>query len=142
MTFKNLDAKLGAEARELQGFGQIVFQRILLIDAEGVAIRHGKIIRHARPRLARLGARRIGFERHGVEGAQAHAKIDLVAVSADAFDDLAQDAGAIGEGASVRAGPGESAQKFVQQIAVAMFDIDKIRPHLPGDSGRPHIIAD
>ena len=119
-----------------------MFQRILLIDAESVRVGDGKILRNAGTQFARFGARRIRLERHGVKGAQADADLDLVAVGADAFDDLAQNARAIFERSAEFPGPREGAEKFVQQIAVAMLDIDKVRANVPRDPGRLDIVAD
>ena len=139
---QDFDPELVTEFNELECFGEVVFEWIILVRAERVGIRQRKIIGNAGAEFAGVGARWIGFERHGVVGAEADGDFDFVSVGANALDDFAQNARAIGEGAAVFAGTGEGAEKFVQQITVAMLDVHKIRAAIARHSRRAHVAFD
>src|SRR5689334_2088546 len=99
-----------------------------------------KIVRYAGTELSRLGQRWVRFKRCKIERAQAHAEFDSVSTRPDPGNDLAQYPGPIFKGSTILTRPREGAQKFVQQITVAMLDIYKISPHIPGDFRRVHVI--
>ena len=61
----------------------------------------GEVGGHARPGLPRQGEQRVGVEGDEVEGTQPDAQLDLVPAGADGGDDVAQQAGAVLEGAAV-----------------------------------------
>ena len=79
--------------------------------------------------------------RHHVKCTQAHGEIDVVALCPNPRHDLAQDARAIFKAAAKLPFPRVGTQKFVQQIAVAMLEIHKVRPHLTRDAGGAHVIG-
>ena len=118
--------------------------RVLRVDTEGIAIRKamGEILGNAGAEFAGLGEGRIGLEGDEIESAEAHADVDGVAAGANASDDFAEDAGAIFERAAIFSGAGEGAEEFVEEVAVAMFDIDEICANVRGDRGRFNIAAD
>src|SRR5258708_37535125 len=73
---------------------------------------------------------RIGVERHGVKRGNAHANFQLRRSRANSLHNFAQESRAILETSSVPPFPGVRAQKFVPQISMAMFDVDKIKTKL------------
>ena len=52
--------------------------------------------------------------------------------------DLAKEARAVLEAATVLAGTIEGAQQLVTEVPVAMFEIDELKPGAPGALARPH----
>ena len=61
---------------------------------------------------------------------------------ADARHDFAQQTRAVLERAAVRPGPRVGAEKFMQQVAVAMLDVDEIGADLRRDLGRGDVVVD
>ena len=140
----DFDAKFRAEIDELNRFGELGLDRIVLIHAERVAIRKAvrKILGNTRPRFSGERQERIRLERNEIEGAEAHSQFDSISSGADAGDDFAKDAGAVFEGAAVFAGTGEGTQEFVKEISVAMFDVDEVSADVPRDFRGTDIVLD
>ena len=139
---EDFHSELAAQPCELEGLAQVVFERVVNVHSEGVLIRQaaGKVFRDAGAGLCRRGKRRVGTERDDIECAQAHGQINRVAVGANGRDDLAEDACAVLEGAAVFSRTSAGAQKLVEQIAVAVFDVNKIGADVPGDPGRANVV--
>ena len=138
------DAEVGAFADEADGFTEVGFDRVVLVYAEcvfvGTAVR--EIFRDAGAGFAGRGKGGVGTEGDEVESAEADAEVDFVSAGADAGDDFAEEAGAIFEGAAVFAGAGVGAEEFVQEVAVAMFDVDEIGAGFGGEGGGGYVILD
>jgi hypothetical protein len=86
----------------------------------------GEILRHAGSERARERARRVGLERHEVDGAEAHPDAQARRLGADALDDLAQEARPVLEAAAVGAGTRDRAEELVAQVAVAGLHVDEV----------------
>jgi hypothetical protein len=140
----DLDPKLGAEVKELKRFSQIVLSWIMQIRSKTIEIRQavGEIFRNAGTQLARLREAGIRPEGNEVESTKAHCQVDSISTGADGLDDVAKDAGSIFEGAAVFSWSDFSAEEFVQQVAVAMLNINKVRSDFRGDSGGSHVVLD
>src|SRR6201999_2013344 len=121
---------------------EIVFERVVRIAAESVAIRPRMLFRNARPERARQRALRVRLERQGVEGAQAHADAEPRRFGADAFDDLAHKARAVFQAAAIRSRPIDGAQELVAKIAMAMLHVDEIVAACLGALGRDDEVFD
>ena len=88
---EDFHAKLYAQLSELKGLGQIVFDWMVLVHAETVAIRQAiaKIFRDARTELARLRQCGVRVERNKIKGAQPHRNLDFVTAAANTANDVA-----------------------------------------------------
>ena len=137
-------AEAGAEVEEAEGFGEVVFDGVVLVDAEGVAVGQAARVvgRDARAGFARAGEGRVGAEGHEVEGAEADGEVNGVAAGADGGDDVAEEAGAVLEGAAVGPGAGEGAEEFVEEVAVAVFDVHEVGADVPSDAGGGRVVFD
>src|SRR5260370_24379290 len=76
------------------------------------------------------------MERNGVKRGNAHADFQLRRRRANSLHDFAQESRAILKTSSVPPFPSVRAQKFVPQISMAMFDVDKIKTKLPRGARR------
>src|SRR5437660_1625590 len=101
-----------------------------------------KVLRNTRPQFARTRQRRVRFERHNIERAQPHPKLDLVPARPNSSNDLPQNPRPVLERTAVLPWPRERAQKFVQQITMAMLDIHEIRADIPGNLCRRDVRLD
>ena len=101
----------------------------------------GKILRHPGSQLARLRRGWIRFEGDKIKGAQTHANFQLGSFRADAGHNIAKEARAIFQRAAVGPRTSMGREKFVQQIAVAMFDIDEVRSNVRRHPGRGDVIV-
>jgi hypothetical protein len=77
-----------------------------------------------------------------VEGAQAHCNINVVPARTDSADDLAENARAIFKRAAVFPRAGVRAKKLMQQVAVAMLDIDEVCADLRCEPRHVNVVAD
>ena len=84
----------------------------------------------------------VGTEGDEIESAEADAEVDLVSAGANAGDDFAEEAGAVFERAAVRSGAGVGAEEFVQEVTVAMFDVDEIGAGFGGEGGGLNVSFD
>ena len=100
------------------------------------------LFRDAGAEFTRHAERRVWSEGHHVEQAQAHADVDGVAVGSDAGDDVAQNAGAVLERATELARTAVGAEEFVQEVAVAVLDVDEVGAAVTGHAGGLHVAAD
>ena len=71
------------------------------------------------------------MKRHAVNGRKADRDLKLRSDRTNALHYLAQKSSAILETSAVAAGAGVGAEKFVAEIAVAMFYIDEVEAQLP-----------
>lgn len=94
-----------------------------------------KIFGNAGAGFAGRGEGGIGTEGDEIESAEADAEVDFVSARANAGDDFAQEARAVFEGAAVLAGASVGAEEFVEEVAVAMFDVDEIGAGFGGEGG-------
>src|SRR5258706_10211440 len=86
------------------------------------------------PALSPAGGEGVGrLAGDEIEGAEADAEIDGIATGANAGDDFAENSRPILEAAAIFAGPSKRAQEFVEQVAVAVFAIDELGPHVAGN---------
>ena len=138
------DPQVGAQFHELLRLREIHLQRVGGIQPEPIMVRKavGEIVRDAGAKFARLRPGWISPERHEVERAHSNDHLNVVPVGADAVDYLAQDAGAVLKRAAVPAGPRAGAEKFVQQIAVTMLEVDEVRPRPGGEPSGADVVAD
>ena len=60
----------------------------------------------------------------------------------DALDDIANKSGAILEATAVGAGAGACGEEFVEQIAMALLDVDKLETELIRELGGPNVVID
>src|SRR5439155_24387718 len=141
---ENFHAQSRAQLRKLEGLGEIIFDGIVLAYAKAIAVGQavGESFRYAGTGFTGLRQRRIGLERHEIEGAQAHADFDPISARANARDNFAEDARAVLERSAEPARPRARAEKLVQQVAVAMFDIDKVGANIPGNLCRGDVTLD
>src|SRR5260221_13523351 len=116
--------------------------RVARVHAKSPAIRKQipEGLRNSRTHFSAIfsvgGLRRIGMERHGVKRGNAHADFQLRRRRANSLHDFAQESRAILKTSSVPPFPSVRAQKFVPQISMAMFDVDKIKTKLPRGARR------
>src|ERR1044071_6779376 len=74
------------------------------------------------------------MKRHGIERREPHADFQSGSKGANAFDDLPEKACTIFKTAAIIALARARAQKLMSQIAVAMFDVYKIKANLMGEA--------
>jgi len=129
---------LRAELQERKRLREVILGGILLVRAEGIAVRQaaGGIVGHTSTGLSGLRQRGVGFEGHEIKSAQPDTKSNLVSTRADGSNDFMHQAGAVLERAAAFAGLREGAEKFTQEVAVAMLDIHEIGARIPGDDCR------
>ena len=84
----------------------------------------------------------IGFEGGMIERAQPHTDLQSFALGLNSLDDFAREARAVFEAAAKRAGARVGAEKFVTEISVAMFDIDKLIPDALREFCRGDVFVD
>ncbi len=130
-----LDVEVLQELEELECLGQIGLHGIILVDAKLIFVRQElrEILGHAGTEFAGFGEFGIRLERDDVERAEAHAETELRGDGADCGGDFADEAGAVLERAAVLTRAGECAEEFMQQVAVAMLDVDEIGAAIGGD---------
>ena len=80
--------------------------------------------------------------RHRVKDAQPHANGQVRILAAHALNDGLQQPRASGKVAAKRSWPAARAEEFVQQIPMARFDVDKLKPHFARHTGAHHVVVD
>src|SRR5437868_1521707 len=101
-----------------------------------------KILRYPGSKPARLREGRVRSVRDKIKRAESNGKVDRVFIGANARDDLTQNSRSIFKTSSVSPRARVRAEKFVQQVTVAMFDVHKIRARLPGNARGANVIFD
>ena len=71
-------------------------------------------------------------EGYAVENTDPYRDMKARSLPPDSADDLSQNPGAIFKRAAVGSGPCMGSEKFMQEIAMAMLDVDKVEAQLPG----------
>ena len=120
-----------------------MFDWVVRIDTEAVPVRQavGIVLRNAGAEFSGLGDFWVGPEWDEVKRAQPHNDVDVISIGSDAVDDLTKNSRAVFERAAVPPRPGMGAQKFMQQVAVAMLDIDEVQLEIRGESCSPYVAA-
>src|SRR6185436_17412014 len=133
--------QLRAEVHKPAWLSQIVIGWLFRPHAKAVAIRQttGIVLRNTWAGTTRLRLGRIRPKRNKIESAQPDSNVDGISAGADPGNDLAQDARTVVEATSVWARASVGAEKFVQQIAMTMLDVDEIRSRSASDGRGAHV---
>src|SRR4051812_34272561 len=125
-------------------FGKVIFQRVLRVASEGIIVREAvrEILRNAGPEFSWLRKRGVRAKWHKVKRAEAHSDFNFVPVCANARNNFAQNASPVFKRAAESPGTRLRAQELVQQVTVAMLDVDEICAYIPGDPGGANIALD
>src|ERR1700676_3975252 len=99
-------------------------------------------LRNSGPQFPVRGLRWIGMKRHGVKCGDAHANLKVWRCGANTLHDLAQKSSAIVKASSIFSIASVRAQKFMAQVTVTMFDVDKIETKIAGDARRAMKLLD
>src|SRR5258708_6107958 len=130
------------QRQKLNRLREIRLCRVARVHAKSPAIRKQipEGLRNSRTHFSAIfsvgGLRRIGMERHGVKRGNAHADFQLRRRRANSLHDFAQESRAILKTPSVPPSPSVRAKKFVPQISMAMFDVEKIKTKPPRGARR------
>ena len=120
------DVELPQNLEESDRLSEIVFEGIFRVSPKGIDVRQAVFIRNSRTERTRHGARGIWLERHSIDSAQSHANSQSGRLSANALNDLTQEASPILKAAPIGSGPCDSTEKLVAEIAMTMLDVDEI----------------
>ena len=74
-------------------------------------------------------------EGYAVENADPYRDMKARGIPPDPADDLAQNPGAIFKRTAVGSGPCMGPEKFMQEVAMAVLDVDEVEAQLPGVDG-------
>jgi len=132
------DAEGTAEFEEFDRFREIVAEAGA-VAAEGVLV-----VADADAVAFHRDADFVGpfFEGETVEDGKARADFEAGDFAVDAFDDFAEEAGAVLETAAEFAGALEGGEEFMAEIAVRHLDVDKVEPGFFGKLCRSDEVAD
>src|SRR4029077_13339166 len=76
------------------------------------------------------------MERYAIEGGKPNCDMKSGGDGPDALHNLSQEPRAVLKAATIAAFPGMSAEKFVSQVAMTMFEVHEIEAQFPGYEGR------
>src|SRR5436190_5539197 len=118
-------SQFSKQRQKLERFGEIRLNRVLRIHAESEPIGNQSF----------GGLRRSGFaEWNRVEGGQSHAQFELRCDRADAFDYFTKKPRPVFEAAAIGAFPRMGTEELVAEVAVAVFDVEKVESQIAGNA--------
>ena len=82
------------------------------------------------------------MERDAVVDVHPRGEDDVRDRGPDRVEDVAGQSGAVLEAAAVRAGPVAGTEQFVQQVAVALLDVDEVEADGPGQARGGDVVVD